>query len=176
MAMPSKPDPRPEKDTVRYEVEDGVAWVYFNRPDKRNCMSPKLNRRFLDRYLPSTGKILDIGAATGVYTIPLAKKGFSVTAVDFSSNLIEKCKDRTRELGLKNRVTCLVADARDLSQVTDRDYDTVLLLGPLYHLVEEEDRKTALKEVYQRMKPGGVIFSAFIRFRWAHGINILWPG
>ena len=59
-------------------------------------------------------------------------------------------------------MTCLVADARDLSQVTDRDYDTVLLLGPLYHLVEEEDRKTALKEVYQRMKPGGVIFSAFI--------------
>jgi ubiquinone/menaquinone biosynthesis C-methylase UbiE len=128
----------------RHPVERDVTW------------------RFLDRYLPTNGKILEVGAATGVYTIPLAKKGFSVTAVDFSSNLIEKCKDRTRELGLKNRVTCLVADARDLSQVTDRDYDTVLLLGPLYHLVEEEDRKTALKEVYQRMKPGGVIFSAFI--------------
>jgi len=45
MAMPSQPDPRPEEETVRYEIEDGVAWVYFNRPDKRNCMSPKLNRR-----------------------------------------------------------------------------------------------------------------------------------
>ena len=31
----------------RYEIEDGVAWVYFNRPDKRNCMSPKLNRQML---------------------------------------------------------------------------------------------------------------------------------
>ena len=47
MAMPSKPDPRPQEDTVRYEVSDGVAWVYFNRPDKRNCMSPKLNRQML---------------------------------------------------------------------------------------------------------------------------------
>jgi trans-feruloyl-CoA hydratase/vanillin synthase len=47
MAMPSQPDPRPEAETVRYDVEDGVAWVYFNRPDKRNCMSPKLNRRML---------------------------------------------------------------------------------------------------------------------------------
>lgn len=45
MAMPSQPDPRPEEETVRFEVEDGVAWVYFNRPDKRNSMSPKLNRR-----------------------------------------------------------------------------------------------------------------------------------
>ena len=47
MAMPSQPDPRPQEETVRYEIEDGVAWVYFNRPDKRNCMSPKLNRQML---------------------------------------------------------------------------------------------------------------------------------
>jgi len=45
MATPSKPDPRPQEETVKYEVVDGVAWVYFNRPDKRNCMSPKLNRQ-----------------------------------------------------------------------------------------------------------------------------------
>ena len=45
MAQPSQPDPRPEAETVRYDVIDGVAWVYFNRPDKRNSMSPKLNRR-----------------------------------------------------------------------------------------------------------------------------------
>lgn len=42
---PSQPDPRPQEETVKYEVVDGVAWVYFNRPDKRNCMSPKLNRQ-----------------------------------------------------------------------------------------------------------------------------------
>ncbi|MFV0644924.1 MAG: p-hydroxycinnamoyl CoA hydratase/lyase [Sphingomonadaceae bacterium] len=47
MSMPSKPDPRPEEETVKYSIEDGVAWVYFNRPDKRNCMSPKLNRQML---------------------------------------------------------------------------------------------------------------------------------
>ena len=47
MKKPSQPDPRPEEETVRFSVEDGVAWVYFNRPDKRNCMSPKLNRRMM---------------------------------------------------------------------------------------------------------------------------------
>ena len=28
-----------------YRIENGVAWLSFNRPDKRNCMNPALNRR-----------------------------------------------------------------------------------------------------------------------------------
>jgi feruloyl-CoA hydratase/lyase len=36
---------RSEADTVSVEVENGIAWVKFNRPEKRNCMSPKLNRQ-----------------------------------------------------------------------------------------------------------------------------------
>jgi trans-feruloyl-CoA hydratase/vanillin synthase len=38
---------RSEQDTVAFVVADGVAWVSFNRPEKRNCMSPKLNRRMM---------------------------------------------------------------------------------------------------------------------------------
>jgi feruloyl-CoA hydratase/lyase len=38
---------RAEADTVSCEVVDGIAWVKFNRPEKRNCMSPKLNRQML---------------------------------------------------------------------------------------------------------------------------------
>ncbi len=36
---------RTEADTVAFEVKDGIAWVKFNRPEKRNCMSPMLNRQ-----------------------------------------------------------------------------------------------------------------------------------
>lgn len=38
---------RAEEDTVAVEVTGGIAWVKFNRPEKRNCMSPKLNRQML---------------------------------------------------------------------------------------------------------------------------------
>lgn len=38
---------RTEADTVAVTVKDGIAWVRFNRPEKRNCMSPKLNRQML---------------------------------------------------------------------------------------------------------------------------------
>jgi trans-feruloyl-CoA hydratase/vanillin synthase len=36
-----------ELATVAFTVENGIAWVRFNRPDKRNCMSPRLNRQMM---------------------------------------------------------------------------------------------------------------------------------
>lgn len=38
---------RKEEDTVAYTIENRIAWVKFNRPEKRNCMSPKLNRQMM---------------------------------------------------------------------------------------------------------------------------------
>jgi trans-feruloyl-CoA hydratase/vanillin synthase len=38
---------RAEADTVAFDVKGGIAWVRFNRPEKRNCMSPKLNRQMM---------------------------------------------------------------------------------------------------------------------------------
>ena len=37
-----------EKDTVSFTVEGRIAWVRFNRPDKRNAQSPSLNRRMYE--------------------------------------------------------------------------------------------------------------------------------
>jgi trans-feruloyl-CoA hydratase/vanillin synthase len=37
-----------EADTVTYKVKDRIAWVYFSRPEKRNAMSPALNRRMME--------------------------------------------------------------------------------------------------------------------------------
>lgn len=40
-----------DPNVATFRVENRIAWVSFNRPDKRNCMSPNLNRRM--------GEILD---------------------------------------------------------------------------------------------------------------------
>ena len=39
---------RSERDTVYFEVADRIAWLKFDRPEKRNAMSPKLNRRMME--------------------------------------------------------------------------------------------------------------------------------
>lgn len=47
-------------NTVVFDVQDGIAWVRFNRPEKRNCMSPRLNREML-RVLDSLEFRDDVG-------------------------------------------------------------------------------------------------------------------
>src|ERR1700678_1047933 len=60
---------RPEEATVSYTVDGQIAWVKFARPEKRNCMSPKLNRqmlRVLDEleFRPDVGVLVLTGAGT----------------------------------------------------------------------------------------------------------------
>jgi trans-feruloyl-CoA hydratase/vanillin synthase len=38
---------RAEEETVAVTIENRIAWVRYNRPEKRNCMSPALNRQML---------------------------------------------------------------------------------------------------------------------------------
>jgi S-adenosylmethionine-dependent methyltransferase len=128
----------------------------------RHQLEHDLTWRFFERYLPADGKILEIGAATGRYTVELARREYSITAVDLSVKEFDICRNRLIEKGLQDRVQLVISDARDLSLVEDSDYDAVLLMGPLYHVVVDTDRKQVLKQAYDRLKDGGLIFSAFI--------------
>lgn len=129
---------------------------------ERHQLEYELTWRYLDQYLPAQGSILEIGAATGRYTLELARRGYTLTAVDFSAALIEVCRKRLADEGLAKQVRLVVADARDLSAVTENQFDAVLLMGPLYHLIIEADRKLTLQQAYDRLREGGILFSAFI--------------
>jgi len=128
----------------------------------RHQLEHELTWRYLDQYLPNQGSILEVGAATGSYTVELAKRGYDLTAVDLSATLLDECRRRLADEGLEEKVRLVVADGRDLSLVTEKGFDAVLLMGPLYHLVEEEDRMAALRQVSDRLRNGGIIFSTFI--------------
>jgi S-adenosylmethionine-dependent methyltransferase len=149
------------------DVSD-IAAYYDNNPDgehdrlDRHQLEYDLTWRFLDRYLPLRGSILEIGAATGRYTLPLAKQGYAVTAVDMSAVLLEQNRKNLAAARLGEQVRWVKADARDLSEVAEKEFDALLLMGPLYHLVEEADRKQALKEAFDRLREGGIFFSSFI--------------
>jgi S-adenosylmethionine-dependent methyltransferase len=129
---------------------------------ERHQLEYDLTWRYLDAYLPSQGNILEVGAATGRYTLELAKRGYTLTAVDLSAALIEKCRQRLKDEGLERQVRLVIADARNLREVTEKRFDAVLLMGPLYHLIEKADRTLALKEAFDRLRAGGIIFSSFI--------------
>lgn len=149
------------------DVSD-IAAFYNSDPEgehlrlERHQLEHDLAWRYLTQYLPSHGSVLEVGVATGRYTLELARRGYALTAVDFSAVLLEQCRKTLADDGRDTQVRLVLADARDLSAVAEKGFDAVLLMGPLYHLVEEADRKLALKEVFDRLRPEGILFSSFI--------------
>lgn len=115
----------------------------------------------LKRYLPPPpATILDVGGAAGVYAFPLTNQGYQVHLID----PVEQHLDQARSWASAHSVglaSITLGDARRL-EFADNTGDAVLLFGPLYHLVEHNDRLRALREAHRILKPGGVLFAAAI--------------
>jgi ubiquinone/menaquinone biosynthesis C-methylase UbiE len=103
-------------------------------------------------------RILDVGGGTGVHAAWLADDGHRVHVVD----VVPRHVEQVQALATSQRaITAELGDARDL-RAGDTSVDAVLLLGPLYHLTERDDRVRALAEARRVVRPGGPIFVAAI--------------
>jgi SAM-dependent methyltransferase len=107
----------------------------------------------LDRFVPAGADVLDVGGGTGVYALPLRDAGCSVRLLDPMPGHVE--------VAAAAGIDAALGDARALDE-PDGSYDAVLLLGPLYHLVERGDRVLALREAHRVLRPGGVVLAAAI--------------
>lgn len=146
------------------EIKD-IEQYYQNYDEEgrldRNQLEFEITWRYLNEFLPKSGKILELGAATGRYTVGLSQLGYSVHAIDLSSNLLEQAKARVSKIP-NHKVTFEVRDARDLSHISSDSIDAVLVMGPLYHLVEKADRIHLINEFRRVLKPQGLFLSAHI--------------
>ena len=110
----------------------------------------------------STVSILDLGGGAGVYSFPLAKKGYKVTLADLSETLLAQAKNQKEEDKVQNLISCDQVNATDLSNYIEDSFDIVLLFGPLYHLTEKSEREKCIGEIRRVLKPGGKVFASFI--------------
>lgn len=121
----------------------------------------RVTLNYLSNYLSPDSKICDIGAGTGRYALWLKELGYAVTAVELTRPNIAVMKKKDPELRV------IEADARNLEMLEDESFDLVLLLGPLYHLHQKEDKLRALKEAKRIVKKGGHILAAYISNEYA---------
>jgi len=110
---------------------------------------------------PAPATIIDAGGGAGVYACWLAARGYQVHLIDLVPKHIEQARAASARQPGHPLASAEVGDARHLPH-RDASADAVLLLGPLYHLVEREDRLACLREAHRVLRPGGLVWGAAI--------------
>lgn len=103
-------------------------------------------------------KIYDIGGGIGIYSSWLADMGNEVHLLELAPFAVEYAiKNQSKS----NAFIAEVCDARKINR-PDESADVVLLMGPLYHLQNKNERRQVLKEAKRVLKKNGLLFSAGI--------------
>jgi ubiquinone/menaquinone biosynthesis C-methylase UbiE len=149
-------------DRVRayYAAFGDREWSRLGNPAD-GAIELELTQRALVRHLGGTERVLDVGGGPGRHAIWLAQRGHHVVLTDLSPEMLAIGRGHAASAGVAlEDVT--EADARDLSHWTDASFDAVLELGPFYHLQSLADRDLAAVEAARVLRPGGLLFAAFM--------------
>lgn len=103
-------------------------------------------------------RILEVGAGTGRYSLTLAHEGYQVDAVELIEHNLEKLLSQIKP---SDAVTAVQGDALDLAMYNDSLFDLTLVLGPMYHLYNDENKLQCLKEALRVTKPNGKLMVAY---------------
>ena len=101
---------------------------------------------------PSTNDVaVDLGCGPGCQAVPLAERGFAVTAIDFCASLLDEMKERARHLP----ITAVCDDILNVDQHVHAVALAVCMGDTLVHLPDRSAVDVLLRKVSEVLVPGG---------------------
>lgn len=147
-------------ETVR-RFYDSAPQCEWDRLGEKHPFEFLLTTWMMDKYIRPGDMILDIGGGPGRYSVHYAKMGCGVTLVDLSAGNVAFARRKAEEEGVS--LTAYAQNCLELDQLGLGQFDHVFLMGPLYHLLDEEERVMAVEAALRRLRPGGKFYASFIQ-------------
>lgn len=111
--------------------------------------------QFYKRWLPQSkdARILELCCGTGRLTLPIAKDGYNICGVDYTSSMLEQAKIKASKAGLK--INFIEADIRTLN--LQEKFDLIFIpFNSIHHLYKNEDLFKTLNVVRNHLKDGSL--------------------
>ena len=135
--------------------------LYLSRhPEQTNFFQNLIVKKTLDQIccdLDANAKVLDLGCGTGYLFLRFLRRGFDVTGLDLSSEMIQVLKNSVSE-SEKNRAHLTVGNAEEFFERNQENFDLVIFSAVLHHFFDYE---MVLKKACQGLKTGTKIIIFF---------------
>ena len=123
-----------------------------------------IDRTFVERHCPATGRLLDLGCGTGRLLVPLARAGYRVVGVDLSPQMLAVAREKAAAADVS--VGLVRANLPELEALRDGAFDYAACLFSTLGMVRgAESRRRAVGHAYRVLRPGGR-FVLHVHNRW----------
>lgn len=103
-------------------------------------------------------RVLDASCGAGTQSVPLAKLGFDVVAIDPSEGMLRKAAEIAGQYGVSDKISFRQGDFLSLPNLVEAPFDAIVSKGnSLPHLLLDDEIELTIHTFYELLRPGGVV-------------------